>query len=226
MGFVTNRWQPVNASPGPTPIDTNWKLLETVSLTANTPYALDTTQYTDMIILYSNCSTYFPLSSTPISIRNGNSRDKVQYQFTVSNTSITSATSLSDVKIFCKYADGSEGSWVLLYSGNSTSAQSTASIAYKEIIVDANWYTGQNTFVYQGGGANYIYHYVPQMGNITLRQGSITGVNGSGARFYCNTQVTFTPTSVKLDNISTSYEGTSRWTDQGTSARRIRIYYR
>lgn len=223
MGFVTNRWQPI--STGPAPIDTSWKLLDTISLTSNTPYALDTTAYTDMIILHNNCSTYFPLLPTSITIKNGNARDQVQYQFTVSNTSITSNTNLTDVKIFCRYADGSEGSWTLLYSGNSTSARSTSNITYKEIIVDATWTTGQNQFVQSGGGATYIIHYVPQMGNVTLRNGSITGVNGSDIRFMCSAQVTFTTTSVKLDHISTSYSGGS-WSNQGTSARKIRIYYR
>lgn len=224
MGFVTNKWQPV--SSGPAPVDTNWKLLDTISLTANTAYALDTTAYTDMIILHNNCSTYFPLLSTSITVRNGNARDKTEYEFTVSNSSITSKTSLTSVKIFCKYADGNEGSWKLLYSGNSTSAQSTTSITYKEIIVDATWTTGQNQFVQSGNGATYVFHYVPQMGSITLREGSITGVNGAGQRFFCSTQVTFTSTSVKLDNVSTQYTGATSWTNQGTSARRIRIYYR
>jgi len=207
-------------------LDTNWKLLDTISLTANTAYALDTTAYTEMIILHSNCSTYFPLQSTSITINNGNARDKTEYQFTVSNASITSKTSLTNVKIFCRYADGSEGSWKLLYSGNSTSAQSTSNITYKEIIVEATWTAGNNAFVYNGNGATYIFHYIPQMGSITLREGSITGVNGTGSRFFCSTQVAFTTTSVTLNNVSTNYQGTNTWTTIGTSGRRIRIYYR
>ena len=222
MGIIYNRFI---SDPRPAPIDTNLKILDTISLTANTAYALDTTAYTDMIILHSNCSTYFPLLSTPVTVKNGNARDKVEYQFTVSNTSIASNTSLTGVKIFCKDADGSEGNWTLLYSGNSTSAQSTANITYKEIVVDATWTAGNNPFIYNGGGASYVFHYVPQMGSITLREGSITGVNGGSDRFFCSTEVNFTTTSVKLNNVSTTYQGGS-WSTIGTNRRRIRIYYR
>lgn len=65
MGFVTNRWQPVNASPGPTPPPT-WEQLKN-NVTATTSFNYSGYNYTEYVILVykKNTTIYYQMFYIP-----------------------------------------------------------------------------------------------------------------------------------------------------------------
>lgn len=163
MGFVTNRWQPVSASPGPTPVPT-WERIKN-NVTASTAFDYSSYNYTDYLVLVhaTNSSTgvttcyeffYIPEFGT-ISQRNGSQSNLITLTptsnstltFSVKNNKNVSVTSTYQYTIYGR----NKAAWSLV-SDNSALPN------YTELVTCNGYYT---PFNYQdndsrtSGGTSY-----------------------------------------------------------------------
>lgn len=165
MGFVTNRWQPVNVSPGPTPVPT-WELLaQNVKATTNFNYS--SYNYTEYLVLVhvTNSSTgvtscweffYIPEFGT-IPQRNGSVSNLVTLNPTSNSTLTFSVKNNKNVDITSTYKytiyGRNKAAWSLV-SDNSALPN------YTELTTCNGYYT---PFNYQdndsrtSGGTSYTY---------------------------------------------------------------------
>ena len=66
MGFVTNRWQPVNTGPGPIPVPTWERVANGVTATTNFNFSnLDYTEYLILVYLNSSTTTLYEMFYAP-----------------------------------------------------------------------------------------------------------------------------------------------------------------
>ena len=154
MGFVTNRWQPVNASPGPTPVPT-WERIKN-GVTATTAFDYSSYNYTEYLILVYSSSSYFQFFFLPSfqSLRNGNATQYVAISHTAPRITFNIRQKTTNKTSSYKYTvyGRNKASWSLV---SDTSALPN----YTELVTGNGYYTPfkyQDSDMRTAGGSLWI----------------------------------------------------------------------
>ena len=160
MGFVTNRWQPVSAGPGPTPVPT-WELVKS-NITATTNFDYSNLEYTEYLILVYNknsTSSLYEMFYAPafgvitqyagytgylISLY---SQSNLSLQFTVTNSSGSTQTSNFRYTIYGR----NKAIWSMV-------SDKSAIPDYTELATSGGYYTPfkyQDDYFRVGGGTHW-----------------------------------------------------------------------
>lgn len=162
MGFVTNKWQPVSAGPGPTPVPTWEKIKQNVNCTTAFDYsALDYTEYLVLIKHKDNTNTcceffYSPVFGTTTQIGGYTNvmiylypQNTSKLQFTIYNTRHSTTTTNYRYTVYGR----KKAPWTAV-----TRATPYALPDYTELAVNINYYTPfkyQESYYNVGGGTTY-----------------------------------------------------------------------
>ena len=220
MGFVTNRWQPVNAGPGPIPVPTWEKIKNNVTATTNFSFSnLDYTEYLILVYRGSSCYEFFYIPEFgTVYQHNGDATIYVEIRPTNSSTIaffVQSGTSTTNVAKNYKYNiwGRKKTTWSLV-SDNSSLPEYTELATCNGYYTPFNYQFGNSNYARTSGGGRYSTYtssYSYSNYHETIFNNAYTYRNGNGfvyTRQSANesswNHITSTASSVSIENISWS----------------------